>query len=415
MSWQVWFHFPRNVARVSYESQEHAQQAFSNSLRSATLFNPKNEAVAYKRGVFDIRGRGQDAISQAQRYVLTGQESWTVGSHLQQGGVQLESFPTEEAARRRYKWAHGSKVLFCPNGEPQLMRTAPRDVEGRGVALVLRTRKGSDDGLSKDPFVPPDRPAIVRLAMRGVVNCLFRRRTVTYFGSGPYRMQSLCYFDVKKHPSVQGHVALTIDDAPCRMGRSSSLVPHVRALLNQHRALATFMVIGDFVDVHEEDLVGLLEEGHELGNHGMHDRRADEESPDEFARNVSECSEKIRSIQRRAQREDGRVVWFRAPHGKYTEAMSVVLAQHGLTNVMCDTYACCPVIQDGAFIGETLARRCNPGSIILIHMPERGIREWCLPALARLLEGLKKRGLQAVTVSKLAALAAGPVPRPATF
>ena len=41
---------------------------------------------------------------------------------------------------------------------------------------------------------------------------------------------------------------------------------------------------------------------------------------------------------------------------------------------MCDTYACCPVIQDGDFIGKFLAKQAEHGSIIVIHMPEHGFR-----------------------------------------
>jgi len=82
--------------------------------------------------------------------------------------------------------------------------------------------------------------------------------------------------------------------------------------------------------------------------------------------------------------------------------MEKVLSRKGLTNVMCDTYACCPVIQDGAFIGDALANYATHGSIILVHMPEHGFRDWCYTALEHVLEGLSKRGLQAVTVSELA-------------
>ena len=55
--------------------------------------------------------------------------------------------------------------------------------------------------------------------------------------------------------------------------------------------------------------------------------------------------------------------------------MSEVLKDRRLTNVMCDTYACCPVIQDGDFIGSFLGKQAEHGSIIVIHMPEHGFRE----------------------------------------
>eukprot|EP00972_Heterocapsa_arctica_P006919 1013065-Heterocapsa_arctica.AAC.1 len=55
-------------------------------------------------------------------------------------------------------------------------------------------------------------------------------------------------------------------------GNEASMVPEVLALLKEHDALATFMVMGKFVEGNEDDLVQLLREGHELGNHGLVDK-----------------------------------------------------------------------------------------------------------------------------------------------
>jgi hypothetical protein len=85
--------------------------------------------------------------------------------------------------------------------------------------------------------------------------------------------------------------------------------------------------------------------------------------------------------------------------------MEKVLDSRGLTNVMCDVFACCPIIEDGEHIGSLLSRRAQHGSIVLLHMPERGFRDWCMVALKRVLEGLQKRNLAVVTVGMLEALA----------
>ena len=44
------------------------------------------------------------------------------------------------------------------------------------------------------------------------------------------------------------------------------------------------------------------------------------------------------------------------------------------------------------------------GSIIVLHMPEKGFREHTLKEMELLLEGLKKRGLRSVTLTRLAEL-----------
>mmetsp|Transcript_80231 Transcript_80231/g.186301 ORF Transcript_80231/g.186301 Transcript_80231/m.186301 type:complete len:151 (-) Transcript_80231:105-557(-) len=98
--------------------------------------------------------------------------------------------------------------------------------------------------------------------------------------------------------------------------------------------------------------------------------------------------------------------WFRSPHGKYTGEMEAVLQRHHLTNTMCDTYASCPIVEDGEWIGQFLARRADHGSIILLHMPELGFREHCFAALGHLLKGLHARNLRVVSIGRLVKLAA---------
>jgi hypothetical protein len=69
---------------------------------------------------------------------------------------------------------------------------------------------------------------------------------------------------------------------------------------------------------------------------------------------------------------------------------------------MCDVYAVDPIVEDGPWIAKSLAQQARDGSIILIHMPERGFREYCLVALELLLENLcVQHGYNIVTVSEL--------------
>ena len=46
-------------------------------------------------------------------------------------------------------------------------------------------------------------------------------------------------------------------------------------------------------------------------------------------------------------------------------------------------------------------KRVKAGSVILIHMPERGVREWSLEAMRLTLDGLLKRNLKIVNLTKL--------------
>jgi hypothetical protein len=71
-------------------------------------------------------------------------------------------------------------------------------------------------------------------------------------------------------------------------------------------------------------------------------------------------------------------------------------------NVMCDAYAVDPVVENGVWIANSLVNQAKDGSIILIHMPEKGFREYCLTALELLLRELcVEKRYRIVTVSEL--------------
>lgn len=95
--------------------------------------------------------------------------------------------------------------------------------------------------------------------------------------------------------------------------------------------------------------------------------------------------------------------WFRAPHADASPAMKQVLRRYGFTNVLCDCFGNDTVLKDAGVIAEGLLAMVDDlgGSIIVVHIPERGFRENNLQALRLLLEGLSERGLQATSLSQL--------------
>ena len=257
------------------------------------------------------------------------------------------------------------------------------------------------------------------------------RRAMAHFGTAPHRNASLCYFPVDTFPHVRGHVALTLDDAPCRFHSpnpttacSASLVPAVRRLLHQYDAKATFMVVGHWVrnsTYHQSSLISLIQDGHELANHGMLDQSYEFALPHEFGQAVHECQDLLESLYGEAAAgitsadhysSVPRLRWFRPPHGRYTQAMETVLDEQGLLPVLCDAYASCPIVQDGPFVAQQLLHQVQDGSILLLHMPERHVRPWCWTALQLVLQHLKQHHWKVVTVSHLAHLARVSIPEP---
>eukprot|EP00929_Paragymnodinium_shiwhaense_P086455 TRINITY_DN46978_c0_g1_i1.p1 TRINITY_DN46978_c0_g1~~TRINITY_DN46978_c0_g1_i1.p1 ORF type:complete len:521 (+),score=120.55 TRINITY_DN46978_c0_g1_i1:92-1654(+) len=223
------------------------------------------------------------------------------------------------------------------------------------------------------------------LCQRGLFNTLFRK--------------SLCHFDAAECPGVEGYVALTLDDAPGILGPAATLLPEVRRLLSRFAAKATFFMMSDHVPGHEANLRGLVADGHELQNHCKADRSYFWDSAEAFQGALHESQAILDGFGRSARR------WFRAPKGMMSATMQNVLDEEGYTNVMFDRYALDTEVGDAEWIAERLLDKVASGSVLLIHVPERGFREWNLEALELLLQGLQERGLKAVTVSELAARA----------
>eukprot|EP00411_Alexandrium_monilatum_P118587 CAMPEP_0175683134 /NCGR_PEP_ID=MMETSP0097-20121207/26172_1 /TAXON_ID=311494 /ORGANISM="Alexandrium monilatum, Strain CCMP3105" /LENGTH=272 /DNA_ID=CAMNT_0016990037 /DNA_START=15 /DNA_END=831 /DNA_ORIENTATION=- len=218
---------------------------------------------------------------------------------------------------------------------------------------------------------------------------------------------TLFYFDERTHPGVQGCVALTIDDGFCRNGTECSLVSEVRELLQQHGARATFFLCSTYLPGLETEAQKLLEDGNEFANHMTMDSHKWAGGPiEEFEADLRSCSNTLEALQHQAcPHEQRRLAWFRAPGGRLTSPMREVMRSQGLRHALGDCYCDDWCIEDADYVAQTLLCQARSGSVIIMHMPERGFREHCLEALRQLLEGLAAKGLTCVTLSDLAARA----------
>lgn len=229
------------------------------------------------------------------------------------------------------------------------------------------------------------------------------------------------------------------------------MVREVQALLSEFEALATFFLVSDHVVGHEAAMLELLSDGHELANHCARDRLYSRDTAEDFekvllsservcedlrarARKLADkrkrrhlyascdsagcgdgCGALRKLVYSKSERSQSCIVdasaanssvrWFRAPGGSLSSTMCEVLDRHGFTHVLCDAYANDPWISDPEFLASTLLSHTSDGSIIVIHMPERGFREYTFEAIRGLLVGLKARGLKTVPLTELRAAA----------
>eukprot|EP00434_Breviolum_minutum_P031947 symbB.v1.2.028252.t1/scaffold2980.1/size66004/1 len=196
---------------------------------------------------------------------------------------------------------------------------------------------------------------------------------------------------------AQGHVSLTIDDGLCRSGKDRSMIPEVRNLLKEHQALATFFLCSDYVEGFEEEAKELLMDGHEFANHCPSDGVDYYNMPPvDFERELLKTSKKIQDLTGASPK------WFRAPQGKYSGSMHGFVSKYGMQHALGDCYCDDWAIEDSEWVAGTMLQQVRSGSVLILHMPERGFREHIFKALELLLIGLRQKDLQVVTLTQLA-------------
>ena len=196
---------------------------------------------------------------------------------------------------------------------------------------------------------------------------------------------------------VENAVAFTIDDGFCGIDNpSGDMTSEVLDLFDKYNAKATFFTTGSHCKhTKKEDILRLLDKGHEIANHGMYDTPYSDFTKEDFEKDFNQTDQILRQYTNDIPK------WYRAPHASLSKTMQEVIDQKGYTHVVCDGFANDTSIPDPRWISNFILRKIKDGSIILIHMPERGIREWNLEAMELTLKGLKEKGYDIVTFSKL--------------
>ena len=195
-------------------------------------------------------------------------------------------------------------------------------------------------------------------------------------------------------------VAFSIDDGFCgKDNPDGDMLNDIVKLFDKYDAKATFFVTGSHIDnTLYSDIQLLLNQGHELANHSMHDWPYNKYSKEDFEKDfdrthfiLSQYSETIPKF-------------YRAPHAKLSKTMMKTLNERGYKHIICDAFASDTSIPDPKWISKFIIKKTKPGSILLIHMPEKGVREWNFEAIERTLSSLNDLGYKVVTVSELLSL-----------
>lgn len=188
-------------------------------------------------------------------------------------------------------------------------------------------------------------------------------------------------------------VALTIDDAP------SEHTYDLLETLQRYNASATFFVIGSQMHGREELLQRILEEGHELANHAMHDEPSRDLSDSVLAEQITAVGDSLERIYQAARKEMPATPYFRPGSGFFTQRMLAVVNSLKYRLVLGNVYPHDPQIAFPRINARHVLSMVRPGSIIICH--DR--RSWTAPMLQRVLPTLTKRGYKVVTLTRLLA------------
>ena len=196
----------------------------------------------------------------------------------------------------------------------------------------------------------------------------------------------LCYVEVDT-----AVFALTFDDGP-----HPRTTPGLLDVLARHGARATFFVIGERVVRNEAIVARIAAEGHELGNHLMRDERSVLLPAGQYRRQLAEVNGLLTPY--------GTVRWTRPGSGWFTPRMLRSAHDHGLRTVLGTVVAMHSGTAGDDRIAGRLVDAIRPGSIVVLHEgtdERRGVAD----TTDQVLTELGRRGLTAVTVSELAAVA----------
>ncbi|GII04371.1 polysaccharide deacetylase family protein [Planobispora takensis] len=194
-------------------------------------------------------------------------------------------------------------------------------------------------------------------------------------------------------------IALTFDDGPGRY--TGTLLRH----LADHRAHATFFVVGRNVAADPGPVRQAVEAGHEIGNHSWSHRNLTTLSGAEIRSDLARTDRAVKA----AAGVTPKLV--RPPYGAFNETVRRQTTRPVvLWSVDTEDWR----YRDSAAVARKAVKSASPGGIILFH----DIHPTTVKAIPKVLESLSARGYKFVTVSELYGgkapkLVYGGSPRPA--
>ncbi|MFE0187491.1 polysaccharide deacetylase family protein [Streptomyces sp. NPDC058989] len=205
-----------------------------------------------------------------------------------------------------------------------------------------------------------------------------------------------------RRPTRVPGLGTQIEHGP-RDGRAVALTFHgagdprlATALLGEAErggAKVTVLAVGDWLDEQPTMARRILDGGHELGNHTMHHRAICALPAAEAYAEIVRCADRLRTL-------TGTIgSWFRPSQTRRATALVTSLARKaGYPHVLSYDVDSLDANDPGApAVRRTVLDSVGPGSVVSLHLGHAGT----VAALPSILDGLRRRGLRAVTTTEL--------------
>jgi peptidoglycan/xylan/chitin deacetylase (PgdA/CDA1 family) len=195
-------------------------------------------------------------------------------------------------------------------------------------------------------------------------------------------------------------IALTFDDGP-----NEPYTSQVLSLLEQYQIRATFFVVGQNARRYPDACRRIVTAGNAIGNHSYHHRRS---LCLRWGKAIARDIEMARQAIYECTGSEPKL--FRPPHGFRTPWLMRTVHRLGYTVVTWDNMTSdWKADKSGDEIIRAILRRAKPGGVIVLHdgrSTKPGYdRNQMLQALPSVIESLKEKGFDFVTIPELLELA----------
>ncbi len=163
--------------------------------------------------------------------------------------------------------------------------------------------------------------------------------------------------------------------------------------LDKYQVKTTFFMTGGWVESYPDDVKGIAEAGHDLGNHSENHKQMSQISADE-------CKEEIRQVHDQVKELTGKeMTLFRPPYGDYNDTLIDAAGELGYHTIQWDVDSLdWKDYGADAIVSKVLDHpHLGNGSIILMHNGAKYTKD----ALPRVISGLQEKGFEIVPVSQL--------------